>query len=221
MRKAVFQNWMALDIITPLKGDTCAIIQNIVACNWYIIFIKSHKNPSECSEGSEPQSKRLHKSVLLLGEKKNTKKLLFFGIIILICVFSCNHLYYCCGICLQCSQNAIKWNASMLAKPLADHSRCTVEEGCAWGCKGQELGLERVERGRRSWGGHDPSWLTHKLDPGRQRLFTSSRVLRMYTFAHCSHSGCSSRDSALREQCVIPICGRCMWLNPVSLCVKC
>lgn len=33
MRKAVFQNWMALDIITPLKGGTCAIIQNIVAHN--------------------------------------------------------------------------------------------------------------------------------------------------------------------------------------------
>lgn len=43
MRKAVFQNWMALDIITPLKGGTCAIIQNIVAHNWHIVFIKSHK----------------------------------------------------------------------------------------------------------------------------------------------------------------------------------
>lgn len=33
MRKAVFQNCMALDIITPLKGGTRAIIQNIVAHN--------------------------------------------------------------------------------------------------------------------------------------------------------------------------------------------
>ena len=77
MRKAVFQNWMALDIITPLKGGTCAIIQNIVARNWYIVFIKSHKNPTECSEGSEPQSKKLHKSVLLVGKKKTQKSYFF------------------------------------------------------------------------------------------------------------------------------------------------
>ena len=215
MRKAVFQNWMALDIITPLKGGTRAIIQNIVAHNWYIVFVKSHKNTSECSEGSEPQSKRIHKSVLLVGAGR--KKLLILGIIILICVFSRSHLYYCCGICLQCSQNAIKWNPSMLAKPFTDHSRHTVDRGCAWGCKGQELGLERVERGRRSWGRHDPPWLTHKRDPGSQRLFTSSPVLRMYTFAHSSHSGSSSKDSALREQCVVPISERYMWLNPVKV----
>ena len=86
MRKAVFQNWMVLDIITPLKGGTRAIIQNIVAHNWYIVFVKSHKNTSECSEGSEPQSKRIHKSVLLVGAGR--KKLLSLGIIILICVFS-------------------------------------------------------------------------------------------------------------------------------------
>lgn len=145
-------------------------------------------------------------------------KLLILEIIILICVFSRSHLYYCCGICLQCSQNAIKWNPSMLAKPFTDRSRHAVDRGCAWGCKGQELGLERVECGRRSWGGHDPPWLTHKRDPGSQRLFTSSPVLTMYTFAHCSTVGVLPRTLPWESNVLFQyLKGICDWIQLRSM----
>lgn len=67
--------------------------------------------------------------VWIMGLLVKKKKELIWGIIALICVFSCIYLYCCCGICLQCSQIATEGDTSTLMKPFADHPGYAAKEG--------------------------------------------------------------------------------------------
>ena len=115
------------------------------------------------------------------------------GITILICVFSCMWLYCGCGICLQCSQTATKWDSCHTNKTLCWLLRHIMGEGDIQDYKSWSQGVEYWRRSLR----RVDHWLTLELILDNHSLFTPSLYVECFPYYYyvCSYF----KDVALRQ----------------------